>query len=257
MAAMRGSAIMCSRHTSGACFATDSWWTGRSSTNTVALGCISPISSTTGRPLPPWLQSTRWRMSNRSSWAMRLARYWSPILVRMTMSAFAPIVRSASSAPATSCCRCISRSKKLSSNSQARSRVTSAPVSSRSAPAKLGTSSEKLKPCASATHSAKCGAKWSSTSSQSEIRSGRLIAPAPPAPQPAAPAKRRDRPRRRPGRAHGLRGSAALRRGSRDPPAARASRPGSARSAPPAAARASSLSVQPSAPRASASSSFV
>jgi hypothetical protein len=56
---MFGSAIMCSRQTSGACFATDSWCTGRSSTKTVAAGFISVTSSATGRPLPPWLQSTR------------------------------------------------------------------------------------------------------------------------------------------------------------------------------------------------------
>ena len=48
----------------GACLATDSWWTARSSTNTVALGRISSISSSTGRPLPPRLHSTRWRISN-------------------------------------------------------------------------------------------------------------------------------------------------------------------------------------------------
>ena len=57
----------------GACFATDSWWTARSSTKTAAPGRISSISSSTGRPLPPRLQSTRWRMSNASSWATRLA----------------------------------------------------------------------------------------------------------------------------------------------------------------------------------------
>ena len=60
-------------------------------------GCISSISSSTGRPLPPWLQSTRWRMSNASNCAIRLARYWSPILVRMTMSASRRSPRSASS----------------------------------------------------------------------------------------------------------------------------------------------------------------
>ena len=35
--ASRGSATMCSRWTSGACLATEAWWTGRSSTNAVRV----------------------------------------------------------------------------------------------------------------------------------------------------------------------------------------------------------------------------
>src|SRR4051794_23408149 len=156
----------------------------------------------------------------------------------MTISARSPIAASASRAPATRLWRCISRSKKRSSRGQTCSRVTGLPAASRSAPEKAGASSANTSLCSSATHSAKCGAKWSSTSSQSLISSGLLMLRAPPAPPPAAPGRFRALPRRRSDRARGLRGSEARRRGSRDLPIARAFRPGSGRSGRPAAPRA-------------------
>ena len=59
LGARLGSETMCRRWTSGACRATESWWTARSSTNTVTDARCSATRRATGSPLPPWLHSTR------------------------------------------------------------------------------------------------------------------------------------------------------------------------------------------------------
>ena len=244
---------MCSRQTSGACLATDSWWTARSSTNTAALGRISldqlehrpalaalvaehPVADVEplelGDPVGAILVAD---IGEDDDVGLRADRAAAPRARRRRGAGGASRCRRSWSSSGHTC----SRGHRLRRRRRAARRRSPA------------LSSRKLKPCASATHSAKCGAKWSSTSSQSVISSGRR--------HPSSASARRDQPRRRHAERVGagdqvrlmrLRGSAAPRRGSRGR-SSRSRMPAgvSPVSATSRAARASSLSVQPSAPQ--------